>query len=156
MPTALWAVREGLRSVIGAVVDVPVIDGPVAQTTPPGTYVLIGTDGGDLGTGETNASGTRARQQFANLGGSQRHEEGEVIVSVWSWSGSTDMAVVRAVVTAIVDDITDAVLADKYLDGALTRPGWCEITAIEGRESQTQSGALFRAVITAAYTSRLT
>lgn len=157
MPTKLWAVHAALTDLFTEQLAVPVYDGPVANTTPPATYVLVGTDGGETGTGEANAdNGAESEQSWGAIGPTDhRMEQGEVVCAVWSWSGSTDMAGPRATVKDLVDRIEAALLADRHLGDVLKPGGAAEFRRVAWRLSQRKSGAVFRAVVVVGYSAYL-
>ncbi len=156
MPSKLWAVHQALTDLFSLTVAVPVFNGPVAQAQMPPAFVLVGTDGGETGTGEGASEGTSARQSWAALAGRSRQEEGEVICAAWAWSGSTDITPLRATATGLTDQMEAAVFADKKLGGVLGASGNCEVTALARWEAQRAAGAVVRVSLTVAYTARLT
>jgi hypothetical protein len=157
MNTKLWVVRSGLVDLFGDTVEVPVINGPVAQTGQPETCVLVGTDGGDFGTGEGEAAGISARQGWASVSTQGlRDEEGEVVCSVWGWSGSTDLTATRTTVETAFSAVADAIHANRKFTAVLGNGGWIELGAFDQREVQRAKGADCRVAFAVRYSARLT
>lgn len=156
--TELWAVRTGLVTVFTAAMPsgVQVFDGPMTHTTPPKRFLLVGTDGGDDGSG-ANDDGSSIRQELSDLGpGTWRAEDGEVVCSAWAWSGDTKFEPLRTAVAAITD-ACETVVADRTLGGILPPPAFgAEFGTVRFREEQTPSGAVVRAVFTVTYGALLT
>ena len=157
MPTKLWDVRAALVDLLTETLNVPVFDGPVARKTPPKTFVLVGTDGGESGTGEASADGYETRQSWAALGSTgRRNEEGEIVCAAWAWSGSTDLTDVRTTVRDLTDQIEAALVADRQLGGVLPAGHGAELARFSLTERQREGGGYVRATLTVAYTTRLT
>lgn len=157
MPTLLWDVRGALVTILDAALDVPVLDGPQSKKSLPKAYVLIGTDGGDTGSGENGEDFGTVTQTLSDLGpGTWRDETGDVTCSAWAWTGSTSFAPLRVTVQAILDGVEASLRADPTLGGLLIPPGRAELGAIRLREDQTDNGARLRAVFSVAYRALLT
>ena len=86
MPTQLWAVRAALVELYTSEVDpIAVFDGPVV-TTPPKTFVLVGSDGGDTGVGDSVEDGSEYEQTESSMGGNGwRDEVGRITCAAWAW-----------------------------------------------------------------------
>jgi hypothetical protein len=153
MPSKLWAVRAALVTTFSAgITDTTVFDGPMTRTTPPSSFLLVGTDGGD-DSGGADEDGAVATQQLSSLGNNWRDEVGEVICAAWVWSGDTAFPALRTTAKAIVDVAEALVLADRTLGGVVVPPGFAEFTAWRLREVQTSKGAFVRASFTVSYSA---
>lgn len=157
MPTRLWDVHAALLVLCRAATpNVKVFDGPVPRgPAPPTKFVLVGSDGGETGY-ESGEDGLVSRQAASRLGNNWRDEAGDVLCAAWAWSGDTNLAPLRAAVTAITDAIETAIQTDRSLGGVLEHPGLAEVTEVRFTDAQTPKGAVSRAVFTVSYGALLT
>lgn len=123
----------------------PVVDGPKPEAVNHREFVLVGS------TGEDEDGGVIDRVS-SDLGpGTWRDESGEVICSVWSWSGGNDLSQRRALALATTSTLIEAVEADPSLGGLLTAPQLAEVLDVRYQPRQTETGAIVRVVFTVSY-----
>lgn len=156
--TKLFDLRDALAALFRETApSVPVIDGPVPQSTMPELCILVGTDGGENGTGVGSFDGYTTEQAWASVtNDNRRQEQGSIVCSVWAWSGSTDLTQLRLDVQAVVDALGEAIHANRALASILGPSGWIELVGVSGRERQIKAGADCRTVLTVAYAARIT
>lgn len=151
MPTALWAVRDALVPIFTtAVAPVVVFNGPAVKA-PPKRFLLVGSDGGDSGMGDSDEDGAVIEQSVSSLGNTWRDERGVITCAAWAWSGDTKLDQVRTHVSDVLDAVETALRSDRTLGGVLAPPGRVEFGGIRIRERQTAEGAVIRAVFTVSY-----
>lgn len=155
MPSAVWDLCDALVDLFNEALDVPVFDGPVSRTTLPKTYVFVGSDGGDAGTGEDATDAMTADQEWADIGGGRRLEVGEITCAVWAWSGSKSFPPVRSQVESVLDTIEATLKANRAMPGVLTG-GTVGMSRVSIRQRHVEEGAVVRAVFTVGFRSLLT
>lgn len=159
MPTRLWAVRAQLVTIFATITpptaDFAVFDGPMSRTSPPKSFLLVGTDGGETGGGDEREDGATAEQTLSPMANNWREESGEVVCAAWAWSGETDFVALRTTVKAIADAAETLIQGDRTLGGVLVKPALAEVTALRLREVQTTNGAFVRGAFTVSYSGAL-
>lgn len=155
--TVLWQVRSSLASILGTATGLPTFDGPLAAGDVPTSFLLIGSDGGETGTGEGTSEGATTRLTLSDAGVDWYDDNGEVVCALWSWTGDGDLAAPRMVVRTAFSQVLAALRADPHLSGLLT-PQHCraDVTSVAAVEAQTSAGAVTRVTFTVAYNALLT
>lgn len=161
MPTRLWDVRDQLVTIFEAALADPkvaVYSGPLPpKTTAPKQYVLVGSDGGDTGSGEGSDVGMTAEQDFADISRTgRRNERGEIQCAVVRWHGDASFVKLRVETDATLGALEAALVADAKLGAVLAPSGWARFSRLAIRETQTDAGARIIAVFTVSYEARLT
>lgn len=159
--TRLWDVRAALVDLFTTALADPtwaVTDGVPARRATPKHFVLVGTDGGDTGTGEGSedtSTATLVRSEISVT--AARAETGRVVCAVWRWSGSpADMPTLRADVKAAIDVAAEAVNTDPALGGVLAdSDGGAFVSGVRITEQQTQAGPFVRGAFDVSYDALL-
>lgn len=125
--------------------DAVVFDGPLPTESRPFRFVLVGS------TGEDDDDFTTDDEVSAMGPGNWHEETGSVACSAWAWSGSGDIAALRAQALDLYEACRDAVAANRTLGGVLPVNGLAQVTAGRGRQVQTSNGPLCRVVFTVTY-----
>lgn len=164
MPSVVWDVRSALVDIFTAALTVPaytgpqtvqVFDGPQSRAALPKVYVLVGTDGGETGSGEDTQEGMSTDQGWSDVSNTgRRNENGSVTCSVWAWSGSTKFSTIRTHVDSVVTTLESTLLTNRKLPAALTA-GNIELARVSIRERHVEEAAVVRAVLSITYFSRL-
>ena len=161
MPTALWAVRSALATIVTAAVaplgtaeePVTVLDGPRTRGATPKKFVLVGAAGDPAFDIPPDEGGT-ATQTFSTEGpGDWRDEIGAVSITVVGWTGDTEFAALRTEIEEVCDAIEAAVGANRTLTSS-ARFG--EVTGVRFSEAPFSKGIGVQAVLTISYQATLT
>lgn len=158
MPSLLWDVRSALLTIFKTAVgsEVTVFDGPLSHTTVPPRFLLVGTDGGDDGTGDS-ADGATSEQTESPMANNWRAETGEVTCAAWAWDGATAFPILRTQAIEIVSACEEALYVDRTLGGLLQPQGYmADFAGFRLRETQEETGAVVRAAFTVKYRALIT
>lgn len=141
----LNSVIASLVTVFDTAVSVDVYDGPVPTSVNKSDFVLVGS------TGEED-DGAVVELALSDTGpGTWFDETGEVVCSVWSWSGNTDLAARRVAAAANAVACINAVKANRTLSGLLVAPGLAEVSVLNYQPRQTSEGAICRFTFNVSY-----
>lgn len=142
----MHAVVTALHTQVDAALTKPVYDGPRPTSAADPDYVLIGSTGDDGDDAATNDL------SLSSLGpGTWTDHDGEIVGSVWSVTGGTDMTACRAAAQATFDAVKAAIDADRTLGGVLKMPGLARVSRAALRQQQTSEGAVCRIAFTVTY-----
>lgn len=158
MPSRLWDVRAALLEIFTTAVGsgVTVFDGPLTQETWPERFLLVGTDGGDVGTGDS-ADGATSEQVAYPGANDWRAETGEITCAVWAWAGTPEFTDLRTDARALVEACEGALYTDRTLGGLFVEQGYgAEFSEVRLREFQAEGGAVVRAAFSVKYRALIT
>lgn len=120
---------------------VQVLDGPVVTADPGPLTLWVGVD--DIASGAP-AAASSVQQWQPGLGRTNRTEVLSIHHVAQAWSGSDDVAVLRAATAGIMAAVEDLVHADPSLGGTLRGAHSAVVSAAEWRQGPTQRGMAVR------------
>lgn len=145
---ALPGVITALVALFDSTLDVPVYDGPTVTGDRPLSYVMVGS------AEDESASLTF---ELSTLGPGTWHDEaGEVVCTIASGSGGSDAATARATALALLEQIRDAITADRTLGGALPLNGLGLVGRASLTQMQTSEGVMALVSFAVPYSTTLT
>ena len=119
---------------------VAVYDGPVVTDAPSQLNLWVGMDDPDS---EEAPIGAESESEWGALGALARNEQITVHCVAEAWSGPTDVAAIRTSAFGIVAAVETLLRADVSLGGTLPS-GWCEVTGLQLRQNNVETGAVAR------------
>lgn len=145
---ALAGVITALVSVLDTALDVPVYDGPTVTGDRPTSYVMVGS--------AEDESATLTFEVSSMGPGTWQDEAGEVACTIAATGGDADVTTARATALALLEQVRDAIKADRTLAGALPLNGLGLVGRASLTQLQTTEGVMAVVTFTVPYSTVLT